>query len=125
MVAMRERPEPEQRTAKARILMVIGALPNAKMWADIAAGRAPGRDYDALRKALDADAVYPNDLQTSLLGRLLLRVLGRQVALALAAFRLRRNYDTIYCDSEGIGLPLAMLLKLALTRPGHPRLIVL
>src|SRR5579884_4312155 len=83
MVAMRERPEPEQRTAKARILMVIGALPNAKMWADIAAGRAPGRDYDALRKALDADAVYPNDLQTSL------------------------------------------LLKLALTRPGHPRLIVL
>jgi glycosyltransferase involved in cell wall biosynthesis len=123
MVAMRERPE--QRPMKARILMVIGALPNAKMWADIAAGRSPGRDYDALRVELGADALNASDLHTSFLGQVLLRVLGRQVALALAAFLRRGDYDTIYCDSEGIGLPLAMLLKLARVRPGQPRLVIL
>ncbi|HEV8191405.1 MAG TPA: glycosyltransferase family 4 protein, partial [Ktedonobacterales bacterium] len=120
---MRERPE--QRFVKARILMVIGALPNAKMWADIAAGRSPGRDYDALRIELGADALYPSDLHASLVGKLLLRVLGRQVTLALAAFLRRGEYDTIYCDSEGIGLPLAMLLKLARVQPGRLHLVIL
>src|SRR5215468_9640476 len=103
MIAMRERPE--QGPILSRILMVIGALPNAKMWADIAAGRSPGRDYDALRVELGADALNPSDLSESLFGKLLLKVLGRQVALALAAFLRRGAYDTIYCDSEGIGLP--------------------
>src|SRR5262249_27313391 len=57
--------------------------------------------------------------------KLLLRLLGRSVALALAAFMRRGAYETIYCDSEGIGLPLAMLLKLVRMPPGRPRLVIL
>lgn len=123
MVAMRERPE--QHAAKARILLVVGAVPNAKLWADIAAGRSPGRDYDVLGAELGADSLNPGDLKRSFFGKLALRLLGSKITLALAACLRRNDYDTIYCDSEGIGLPLAMLMKLARTRPGRPRLVIL
>jgi glycosyltransferase involved in cell wall biosynthesis len=123
MVAMRE--QPEQRAAQTRILMVITAQPTPAMRAEIAAGRLPRRDYDALRAELGADMLHPGDLRASRFGRLLLRLFRRSGALALAAFFRRGDYDVIYCDSEAIGLQLAMLLKLSLAPVGRPRLVML
>jgi glycosyltransferase involved in cell wall biosynthesis len=95
------------------------------MRAEIVTGNQPQRDYFALQEALDADVMYPNDAQKTLLGRLITKFLGVYVALVWAAFRSRHSYDVLYSDSEVIGLPLAMLLKLAGTRPGHPRHVML
>src|SRR3569833_1435167 len=41
-------------------------------------------------------------------------------ALALMAYRRRHRYDVIFDSSEGVGIPLALLLKLGgKRRPGH------
>jgi len=106
---------------KSRILLTISVQPTAKIRAEIAAGQQPRRDYDALQQALGADVIYPDDTQTTLLGPLLRRLFGARTAVAWAAFCRHREYDYIFSDTEGVGLPLAMLMKFFGTRPGHPR----
>jgi hypothetical protein len=97
-----------------RILLVISADPAPEALSEIAAGRQPRKDYLALRDALGADLLTPS--MTTGRG-------GKPAALAWAAFQRRNDYDTIFTDSEGTGLPLALLLRRA--SPGKPRHICL
>ena len=106
---------------KSRILLAISVQPTDTMLQAIAAGKQPRRDYHALQQALDADVIYPNDTQTTLLGRLIRRLFGARIVVAWGAYRRRKAYDYIFSDTEKVGLPLAMLMKLSRTPPGHPR----
>src|SRR5215470_2178096 len=105
---------------KSRILLAISVQPTDKMRAEITAGIQPRRDYLALQQALDADIIYPDDTQTSLLCRLIRRVFGAKVVIAWAAFLRHRAYDYVLSDTEKVGLLLAMLMKLSRTPPGRP-----
>jgi glycosyltransferase involved in cell wall biosynthesis len=108
-----------------RVLLVISAQPPEGLAEAVAAGREPRRDYQALQAALHADLLCPADARRTWLGRLIARIAGIRPALAWSAFRRRRAYDAIYTDSESVGLPLALFLKLRGIRPGQPRHIML
>lgn len=114
-----------KQSRKPRILLAISVQPTDKMRAEIAAGIQPRRDYLTLQQALEADIVYPDDTRTTLLGRLIRRVFGARVAIAWAAFHRHRAYDYVLSDTEKVGLPLAMLMKLSRTPPGRPRHIMI
>ncbi|HLL78649.1 MAG TPA: glycosyltransferase family 4 protein [Ktedonobacteraceae bacterium] len=108
-----------------RILLVISAQPTPKVLAEVAVGKQPPRDYTALQQELDAEVIHPFDAQTTRSGRLIKRLFGPFAALTWAAFCRRHKYDIIYTDTEIVGLTLALLLKLSLARPGHPRHVTL
>lgn len=108
-----------------RVLLVISAEPTEEMRAEIRAGRQPRRDYDMLRNALDADLLTPDVARRSWFGRFLARRAGRSVALAVEAFRRRRQYDVLYTDGENVGLLLAMLLAVGRAKSGRPRHVML
>src|SRR5690348_15914559 len=95
------------------------------MRAEIATGKQPPRDYDALQQSLEADVIYPDDAQATPLTRLIKRLLGPFAALVWTVFRRRHAYDIIYTDTEIVGLTLALLLKLSRARSGHPRHVTL
>jgi glycosyltransferase involved in cell wall biosynthesis len=71
----------------------------------------PRRDYDALAARLNAGVI-----DASVIGRPRGRGLGG-VMLARHVARRAGDYDSIYCDSEHIGLPLAFLLRRRVCRP--------
>lgn len=110
---------------KLRSLLVISMQPPTGMRERVAAGIEPRRDYDALRAALDADAVFPDDALSTRFGRLLTRFLGGRLAVAWEAFRRRRQYDVLYSDAELVSLPLGLLLKLGSLLGGRPRHVAL
>jgi glycosyltransferase involved in cell wall biosynthesis len=97
----------------ARALMLITGSVDRGKAADIAAGMYPRKDYFELSHSLNADILDHSDLPNGWLGRLLRRGLGPSALMAWQGFQRRRDYDLIYSDSEAIGIPLAMLLKLA------------
>jgi glycosyltransferase involved in cell wall biosynthesis len=107
------------------ILLAISVQPTDIILAEIAAGKQPRRDFMALRQALGADIIYPDDTQVTLLGRIARRFFGARIAVAWDAFRRHRAYDYVLSDTEKVGLPLAMLMKLSRTPPGHPRHIMI
>jgi glycosyltransferase involved in cell wall biosynthesis len=108
-----------------RTLLVISAQPSPHLPEEIAGGREPRRDYYALRALLDAHLLCPDDARRTRLGRFVARFAGVRVALALAAFARRRQYDAIYTDGENVGLPLALLLKLLGRSASRPRHVML
>lgn len=73
----------------------------------------PRKDYAVLAKALKANTVDRSWVDRSVVGRLLARLFGASTALAWLAFRRRGEHDAIVTDGEHIGIPLAVLLKLA------------
>ncbi|MDE3095517.1 MAG: glycosyltransferase family 4 protein [Chloroflexota bacterium] len=94
-----------------RTLLVIGDRIDARAVSD-----APRRDFDVLAERLGADVLHAGALDGGE---------GRArsgFGLARLAAARARAYDAVYCDSEHIGIPLALLLRGA--RPG-PRLTVL
>jgi glycosyltransferase involved in cell wall biosynthesis len=101
-------------SAAPRILLVISADPATDVHDEIAAGRQPRRDYLTLRDVLGAELLTPST--TTAPG-------GKAAALAWAAFQRRNDNDTIFTDNEGVGLPLALLLRSA--PPGKPRHVCL
>jgi glycosyltransferase involved in cell wall biosynthesis len=84
-------------------------------------------DYHALAAALrerhglgvDLLDYAAADADPSPAVRLARRVGGRDAALALMAFRRRRDYGAIFSNGENVGIPLALLLGLAPRRAGH------
>lgn len=76
-------------------------------------GRGPRKDYVALAQALDATVLDYSNVARSRPARLIARLFGTAVAQAWLAFRQRRAYRAILTDGEHIGIPLALMLKLA------------
>lgn len=109
----------EKRLMPRSTLMLITGQVTWERQADIAAGRFPRKDYFELATALDADIIDHRSLPTGPVGRLFHRLLGADVLMAWEGFRRRRHYRLVYSDSEAIGIPLAMMLKLARDRQPH------
>ncbi|HEX2034104.1 MAG TPA: glycosyltransferase family 4 protein [Chloroflexota bacterium] len=95
--------------ARPRTLLVVSAaLPDGPRDSP-----GPRKDYVALARALDATVLDYTCVQRSLVARSIARLAGMPVAQAWLAFQWRRDFDAILTDGEHIGLPLALLLKLA------------
>src|SRR5262245_43695078 len=73
----------------------------------------PKKDYAAIARRLNADLLDWSAARGNLLLLLLCRVLGISIVQALLAFRRRGRYDVLLTDGEHIGIPLALMLKLA------------
>ncbi|HEY7066114.1 MAG TPA: glycosyltransferase family 4 protein [Chloroflexota bacterium] len=98
-----------------KTLLVINAtLPPAG-----ARSKGPRKDYEALAERLHADVLDRGCVERSPLARRVARGLGMSVVQAWLAFRRARHYDVVFTDGEGIGLPLALLLKLVRARCPH------
>ena len=108
-----------------RILLVISAQPPDDLATRVDGDREPRRDYLALRDALDADLLTPDEARRTRTGSLLGRIAGKRAALIWEAFRRGRSYDAVFTDAEYTGLPLALLQKASLARRGHPRHVML
>ncbi len=101
----------------ARTLLVISASVRAAEEAT-AAGRWPRKDFLQLRRALNADVVDYDTVNSSRY-RVMRRLAGMPVTQAWIAFQARGRYEQIFTDGEHIGLPLAALLRFARRRPRH------
>src|SRR5215471_523242 len=91
-----------------RVLFVVSA--------DLDAPPPPGgprKDYAALCESLRADLLDRNAVRKHWVTRLIDHACGVAVAQAAMAFQRRRNYEVVLTDGEHIGLPLALLLKIA------------
>jgi glycosyltransferase involved in cell wall biosynthesis len=77
------------------------------------ASPAPRKDYAVLASALNATVLDYSWVKRSLVARTIARLLGVPAAQAWLAFRQRRTFGAIVTDGEHIGIPLALLLKLA------------
>jgi glycosyltransferase involved in cell wall biosynthesis len=73
----------------------------------------PRKDYTALVERLGADVLDRAGARGHWFTRLVARYAGIAIAQAIQAFARRKNYDAILTDGEHIGIPLALLLKLA------------
>jgi glycosyltransferase involved in cell wall biosynthesis len=79
----------------------------------------PRKDYDVVAQALGATLLDRSAVRK---GSLVARTLARfsvPVAQAWLAFRQRARYDVFLTDGEHVGIPLALLLKLARARQAH------
>jgi glycosyltransferase involved in cell wall biosynthesis len=99
----------------ARILFVV----TADVDAALAAQAGPRRDFLALADGLGADLLDRPAAKRHWFTRLVARYFGIAIAQALVAFSRRNAYDAVLTDGEHIGIPLALLLKLAGCRLPH------
>jgi glycosyltransferase involved in cell wall biosynthesis len=79
----------------------------------------PRKDYAQIAEALGADILDLSQVEASPTARVLRRVFGAPVAEAWLAFRARSHYRALLTDGEHIGIPLALLLKLARDSTPH------
>lgn len=110
-----------------KTLLLIPSVLKTNLEDEVAADRHPTMDYDALLAALrqtpgdDADVLdyAAADRDPSPLVRLARKTGGRDAALAMMGFLRRGRYDAVFSNGENVGIPLALLLRLARRRPGH------
>ncbi|MCX7789913.1 MAG: glycosyltransferase, partial [Chloroflexaceae bacterium] len=97
----------------AQVLLTVSArMPGPEVIARIARGESRRIDYLELAAACDADLIdIEGARREGPISRIVARLLGGQAALAWVCFRRRRAYAVICSDNEGVGLPLATLLK--------------
>ena len=107
------------------LLTVSGRIP-PDIQLQIERGQRPQADYLALARTLGADLMdyAAAEAQTGAWGRWLRRLGGENLRLAWACFQCRGQYRTIFTDGEQVGLPLALLFKLAVRQP-RPRHLML
>lgn len=109
------------------VLLLIPSVLKVGLQPQVAADRHPRMDYQALADALRTQPDTTADLigyaevaqDPHPLVRLTRRLAGADAALALLGFFRRGRYEAIFTNGENVGLPLALLLKLVRTRPGH------
>lgn len=103
-------------TTTNSVLLVVSATVPASA---PVAGSGPRKDYLELRRRLDATVIDYASVARSRFARLLAKTCGVAVAQAWLAFRHRHQHRAILTDGEHIGIPLALLLKLARARTPH------
>lgn len=99
---------------KPRVLLVVSA---DNVGAKGSSG--PRKDYNVLAETLTADTIDRSQVQQSGVLRRMARWIGVAPLQAWLAFRERHRYDVILTDGEHIGIPLALMLKLARSKIGH------
>jgi glycosyltransferase involved in cell wall biosynthesis len=110
---------PRTRSTEHRALILVTAYPGQPSCADLereaAAGERPRKDYVELARLLGADVVDDSYLarKSTRLARLVGRVGGRPAAQVVEAFLRGGEYDHVFAWPERIGLPLALIHKLA------------
>jgi glycosyltransferase involved in cell wall biosynthesis len=104
-----------------RVALTVSGVVAADIHQHIASGLRPRADYLELARSFDADIIdYTTARETTgRIGRMLHWIGGRNLVLAYACWKVRKEYQAIVTDGEQIGLPLAVLLKL--TPGGRPR----
>ncbi len=110
-----------------KTLLLIPSIAKIDLDAAIAADRHPTMDYDALVQALravpgdraDVLDYAAVDSESHPAVRAVLKLAGRDAALAMLGFLRRGDYDAIFTNGENVALPLAMLLKTVPSRPRH------
>jgi len=95
------------------VLLVVSAMVPATGGI---AHSGPRKDYLELQRALAATLLDRSWIARSRVARILAKACGASVAQAWLAFRQRRHFRAILTDGEHIGIPLALLLKLARCR---------
>jgi glycosyltransferase involved in cell wall biosynthesis len=76
-------------------------------------GPGPRKDYWVLASTLQATVLDRSWIERSRAGRLVALLVGPAVVLAWLAFRRHRHYGAVLTDGEHLGIPLALLFKLA------------
>ncbi len=106
------------------LLTVSGEIP-ADIEAQIARGERPEADYIAMARSFGADLADFNTARAHLggLGRVIERLAGPKLLLAIYCFLVRSRYRVLFTDGEQIGLPLAFLLKFSRSRPSHQMIV--
>jgi len=97
-----------------RVLLVISADD-----ASTTPATGPRKDYRVLAETLEAATIDRSTVLQSGFLRHLVRWVGMPTLQAWLAFRERNHYDAILTDGEHIGLPLALMLKMARSKVGH------
>lgn len=97
------------------VLLTVSGRIEPEIEAKIARGERPQADYLAMARGFGADLLdYEGARRASgWFGRLLEKIGGANLVLAWACFRQRGRYRVIFTDGEQVGIPLALLLKLA------------
>jgi glycosyltransferase involved in cell wall biosynthesis len=98
-----------------KILLTVSSEMDPQIEEKIARGERPLADYIAMARGLPADLMDYRIARKmgGWIGRLLEKIGGPNLMLAWACFSQRRNYPVLFTDGEQVGLPLALLLKIA------------
>lgn len=109
-----------------QVLLTVSGVIDPAVEAQVAAGRRPRADYVEMARAFSADLIDYAEARRSSgrLGRLIERVAGPNVLLAWQCFKRRHAYTVIFTDGEQVGIPLALLLKLARFKRARHLMIV-
>ena len=107
----------------AKILLTVSGEIDPQTEEKIARGERPLADYIAMARGFPADLIDYKTARTigGWIGKLLDKIGGPNLMLAWACFVQRRKYQVLFTDGEQVGLPLALLLKVAggKQRPRH------
>jgi glycosyltransferase involved in cell wall biosynthesis len=100
----------------SRTLFVVSAkLPDGPF--DAHSG--PRKDYAVIASHPDVEVVDQATVNASRVARCIARLIGVPAAQAWVAFRQRQTCEALLTDGEHIGIPLALLLKLARASTPH------
>ncbi len=106
-----------------RILLTVSGRIDPQIEEKTARGERPLADYIAMARGLPADLLDYQAARESggWMAKMMEKIGGPDLALAWACFVQRRHYQVLFTDGEQVGLPLALLLKLAggRQRPRH------
>src|SRR5438128_1540168 len=97
----------------ARVLLTVSGVIEPRLQEKIARGLRPRADFIEMARVLDADLMdyAAARRRASKLGRMLEKIGGMNLVLAWACFQSRHAYDVILTDSEGVGIPFALLCQ--------------
>lgn len=111
-----------------RVLLLIPSVLKTNLTQAVEGKRHPQMDYWALKESLEREfgsesteildyAAVEQAKQP--LVQWVLKTAGKDVALAMMGFLRAPKVDAIFTNGENIGIPLALLLRLRVHRPGH------
>lgn len=108
------------------VVLTVSGLIAADIGEQIASGKRPRADYLELARSFNADLLDYSAARNiaGRAGALLEKLMGPNLVLAYACWKIRKRYRAIVTDGEQIGLPLATLLKFTPgRRPCHMMIV--